>query len=41
MEKLIEAKLKIFPNDLRQIVSARIVKVGDKERIEATAATFQ
>jgi hypothetical protein len=41
LEKLIEAKLTKFPNDLRQIVSARIFKVGDKERIEATAATFQ
>ncbi len=41
METLIEAKLEKFPNDLRQIVSATIVKVGDKERVEAAAATFQ
>jgi len=41
MEKLIEKKLKMFPHDLRQIVGARIVKVGDKDRIEAVAATFQ
>jgi len=41
MEMLIEAKLAKFPNDLRQIVSATIVKVGDKERVEAAAATFR
>ncbi len=41
MEMLIETKLAKFPNDLRQIVSARIVKVGAKDRIEAAAATFQ
>jgi gamma-glutamylcysteine synthetase len=41
MEKLIEKKLKMFPNDIRQIVGARIVKVGDKDRIEAVAATVQ
>jgi hypothetical protein len=41
MEKLIEKKLAMFPNDLRQIVDARIVKVGDKERIEVVGATLQ
>lgn len=41
METLIERKLKMFPNDLRQIVGARIVKEGGKERIEAVAATLQ
>lgn len=41
MEALIARKLKMFPNDLRQIVAARIVSEGGKERIEAAAATFQ
>jgi hypothetical protein len=41
MEQLIDRKLKMFPNDLRQIVSARIVKAGAQERIEAAAATLQ
>lgn len=41
MERLIEKKLAMFPNDLRQIVGARIVKVGDKERIEVVGATLQ
>ncbi len=41
MEKLIEKKLKMFPHDLRQIVGARIVKVGGKDQIEAVAATVQ
>ena len=39
MEKLIEVKLKLFPMDLRQIVNARFVRVGDQERLEAAAIT--
>lgn len=38
MEKLIEKKLDMFPNDLRQIVGARIFKSGDKDRIEVVSA---
>src|SRR5437016_6061660 len=34
MESLIERKLKMFPDDHRQIVSARIVEVGTDYRIE-------
>ena len=30
MELLIERKLKMFPDDNRQIVSARVVKVGNE-----------
>jgi hypothetical protein len=41
MEKLIEVKLKIFPHDLRQVVQARIIKVGGQERIEAAALGVQ
>jgi hypothetical protein len=41
MEQLIEVKLTKFPNDLRQIVSARIMKAGNQERIEAAAARLQ
>jgi hypothetical protein len=37
LEKLIEVKLKMFPQDLRQVVGARIVQVGGKDRIEAAA----
>jgi len=37
MEKVIEVKLKMFPCDLRQVVEARIIKVGDQERVEAAA----
>jgi hypothetical protein len=40
MEHLIEVKLQMFPGDLRQIVSARIFRSGDKERIEAAAASL-
>jgi hypothetical protein len=39
MEKLVEKKLKLFPRDLRQIVNARFVRVGDQERLEAAAIT--
>jgi hypothetical protein len=41
MELLIERKLKMFPDDKRQIVSARVVKVGDVFRIEFVSATAQ
>jgi hypothetical protein len=37
METLIEAKLKMFPHDLRQVVQARIINVGGQDRIEAAA----
>ena len=40
MEKLIEKKLEMFPTDLRQIVGAEIVKVGDQERINVASGTF-
>ena len=39
MEKLIEKKLKLFPMDLRQIVSAQLVPMGDKDRIDVVSAT--
>ena len=41
MELLIERKLKMFPDDKRQIVSARVVKVGNGYRIEVASATLQ
>ena len=41
MEKLIEKKLEMFPNDLRQIVGARIFKSGNKDRIEVVSARVQ
>jgi hypothetical protein len=34
MEKLIEQKLKMFPNDLRIIVGARVLAADDGTRIE-------
>ena len=40
METLIERKLKMFPDDQRQIVSAKVVMVGDKFRIEVASATL-
>jgi hypothetical protein len=39
METLIARKLKMFPNDLRQVIGARIISEGGKERVEAVAAT--
>ena len=39
MESLIERKLAMFPDDQRQIVSAKVVLVGDKYRIEVASAT--
>ena len=41
MELLIERKLKMFPDDKRQIVSARVVMVGKDYRIEVASATLQ
>ena len=41
MESLIERKLKLFPYDKRQIVSARVVMVGNDYRIEIASATLQ
>ena len=38
VEKLIQKKLEMFPNDLCQIVGARIFKSGDKDRIEVMSA---
>ena len=39
MESLIERKLKMFPDDQRQIVGARVVMVGNQYRIEVASAT--
>ena len=41
MESLIERKLKMFPDDHRQIVSARVVTVGNGYRIEVASVTAQ
>lgn len=41
MEKLIDRKLEKFPTDLRQIVGARIVTSGDKDRLEIISARMQ
>jgi hypothetical protein len=41
MESLIERKLKMFPNDQRQIVSARVLKTENAYRIEVASATLQ
>jgi hypothetical protein len=38
MESLIERKLQMFPDDKRQIVSAKIVMVGKDYRIEVASA---
>jgi hypothetical protein len=40
MEMLIQRKMQMFPSDRRQIVSARLVRVGDCDRIEAMSATL-
>ena len=40
MESLIERKLIMFPDDHRQIVSARVVMVGKEYRIEVASATL-
>ena len=41
MESLIERKLKLFPNDNRQIVGCKVVKVGTDYRIEVAAASLK
>ena len=38
---LIERKLELFPEDKRQIVSARVVMVGKDYRIEVESANLQ
>lgn len=40
MESLMERKLELFPDDKRQIVSARIVMVENNYRIEVASATL-
>ena len=40
MESLIGRKLAMFPEDQRQIVSAKIVMVGEDYRIEVASATL-
>ena len=40
METLIGRKLKLFPDDHRQIVSATVLKVGTEYRIEVASATL-
>ena len=41
MEKLIDRKLEKYPTDLRRIVGAKIVKSGNKDRIEITSVRMQ
>ena len=41
MELLIERKLRMFPDDHRRIVSARVVMVGTGYRIEVASANLQ
>ena len=41
MESLMERKLEMFPEDKRQIVSAKVVMVGKNYRIEVASATLQ
>jgi hypothetical protein len=41
MESLMERKLELFPDDKRQVVSAKIVMVGKDYRIEVASATLQ
>jgi hypothetical protein len=41
MEALIEYKLKMFPDDHRQIISSRVITVGNAFRIEVESATFR
>jgi len=40
MESLIERKLQMFPDDQRQIVSAKVVMVGNDYHIEVASATL-
>jgi len=37
LESLVERKLKMFPDDLRQVVNATVVKIGDDYRIEVVS----
>lgn len=39
MEKLIQRKLEMFPGDLRQIVGAQVVRVGNGDGIEVMSVT--
>ena len=41
MEMLIEVKLKMFIHDRRQVLDARIISEGGKDRVEAVAAVVQ
>jgi hypothetical protein len=41
MAALIERKLQMFPDDKRQIVSAKVVMVGNDYRIEVASAAAQ
>jgi hypothetical protein len=41
MESLIGRKLQMFPEDKRQIVSAKIIMVGKDFRIEVVSANLQ
>jgi hypothetical protein len=41
MESLMERKLELFPDDKRQIVTAKIVMVGKDYRIEVASATLE
>jgi hypothetical protein len=41
METLVGLKIKMFPNDLRQVLQARILSVNGKDRVEAVAARLQ
>ena len=40
MKSLIERKLELFPDDKRQVVDARVIRVGSEYRIEVTSATL-
>ena len=41
MDSLMQRKLEMFPDDKRQIVSAKVVMVGNGYRIEVESATLQ
>lgn len=40
MESMMERKLELFPDDKRQVVSAKIVMAGEDYRIEVASATL-
>ena len=40
IELLTQRKLELFPDDRRQIVNARVVKVGSEYRVEVASATL-